>query len=76
MMAVYHGKISEAALRNDINARLDSYNASSGKPYRVSVSVGVYVCDDPDMDFDELVKESDKLMYFEKRSKKKNQAPR
>ena len=70
MMAVYNGKISEATLRNDINACLSSYNASSGKPYRVSVSVGVYICDDPDMDFDELVKESDKLMYFEKRSKK------
>lgn len=70
MMAVYHGRISEATLRNDINACLNSYNASSGKPYRVSVSVGVYICDDPDMDFDELVKESDKLMYFEKRSKK------
>lgn len=70
MMAVYHGRISEATLRSDINACLNSYNASSGKPYRVSVSVGVYICDDPDMDFDELVKESDKLMYFEKRSKK------
>lgn len=70
MMAVYNGKISEATLRNDINACLSSYNASSGKQYRVSVSVGVYICDDPDMDFDELVKESDKLMYFEKRSKK------
>lgn len=74
MMAVYYGKISEESLRNDINARLDGYNASSGKPYRVSVSVGVYICDDPDINFDELVKESDKLMYFEKKSKKSGKA--
>lgn len=71
MMAIYQGKISEAALRNDISACLSSYNAVSGKPYRVSVSVGVYICDNPEgMDFDDLVKESDKLMYFEKRFKK------
>lgn len=71
MMAICLGKLSEATLRNDINACLNSYNAVSGKPYRVSVSVGVYICDRPEsMDFDELVRESDKQMYFEKRTKK------
>ena len=71
MMAIANGKINAATLRNDINACLNRYNAVSGKPYRVSVSVGVYICDKPEsMDFDDLVKESDKLMYFEKRLKK------
>ena len=73
MMAVYDGTINEATLRNDINARLNSYNSASGKPYLVSVSVGVYICSDPDMNFDDLVKESDKQMYFEKKSKKSKQ---
>ena len=67
MMAVYEGKLDEEALRKAMSARLDSYNASSGKPYKVSASVGVYICDNLDgIEFDDLVKESDKLMYFEK----------
>ncbi|MBD5129543.1 MAG: GGDEF domain-containing protein [Ruminococcaceae bacterium] len=71
MMAVYEGHLDETALRNAITSLLDSYNASSGKPYLVSASVGVYICGDPDgIEFDDLVKESDKLMYFEKRKKK------
>lgn len=71
MMAVYEGKIDEEALRSAMSSQLDGYNSSSGKPYRVSASVGVYICDNLDsIEFDDLVKESDKLMYFEKRNKK------
>ena len=71
MLAVYNGFLNEANLRKDITTFLDEYNLKSGKPYTVSASVGVYMLDSyNDVDLDELIKKSDKLMYFDKERKK------
>ncbi len=71
MLAVYNGHIDEQKLKSDIEAYLNAYNESSGKPYKVSSSVGVQVLTDTDsIDLDELIKKSDKLMYIDKAMKK------
>lgn len=71
MLAVYNGVIDEQKIKADIAAYLDAYNAESGKQYKVSSSVGVQVLTSADnVDLDELIKKSDKLMYFDKAKKK------
>lgn len=71
MLAVYNGFLDEKALRHNIEIFLEEYNAQSGKPYTVSASIGVYMLDSyRDVDLDELIKKSDKLMYFDKERKK------
>lgn len=50
-----------------IQAVLDSYNSSSGKPYKVSASFGVhYEKITPDLIVDNLIKYADDLMYRDK----------
>lgn len=71
MLAVYNGVVDEEKLKADIAAFLDDYNASSGRPYKVSASVGIMQISSSDsVDFDELIKKSDKLMYYDKAQKK------
>lgn len=70
MLGVYNGVLDEATLREEYNKKLEEYNASSGKEYKVSASLGMYVLTSADAkDLDELIKKSDKLMYFNKKSK-------
>lgn len=74
MLGVYNGVLDEAALREEFNKKLDEYNSSSGKPYKISASLGMYVLTSSDAkDLDELIKKSDKLMYFNKKSKQSSQ---
>lgn len=50
---------------------LDRYNAQSGKPYKVAVSMGSYITDKGRRpEFEELVKKADGLMYEEKKRRK------
>lgn len=71
MLAVYNGVVDEEKLKSDIAAFLDEYNATSGRPYKVSTSVGIMQISSSDsIDLDELIKKSDKLMYFDKAKKK------
>ncbi len=56
-------------LRGGINRYLEYVNRTSGKPYKVSVSMGIAVCDEKGFDFDIALKKSDKLMYIEKTGK-------
>ena len=75
MLGVICGEYDCGKLRADINAYLDKYNASSGKPYNVSTSLGIYITGDADsLDFEDLIKKSDKLMYIDKSAKKKARA--
>ena len=50
-----------------IKAALDAYNADSGKPYRLELSVGHAVFDPKTGDIDALMKEMDANMYEVKR---------
>lgn len=51
----------------------EEYNRSSSKPYYIELSVGVheFVCS-PEVNFDEMVKKSDKLLYKAKSSRRKS----
>ncbi|MDE7294755.1 MAG: GGDEF domain-containing protein [Oscillospiraceae bacterium] len=72
MLGVIMDIKSEADIRNAVQEYLDSYNSRSEKPYTVSASVGIYVTGDTDsLDFEELIKKSDKLMYADKTAKKR-----
>ncbi|MDY3792808.1 MAG: GGDEF domain-containing protein [Oscillospiraceae bacterium] len=70
MIAVINGECS-GDIRGDIGRYLESYTASSGKPYKVSASVGIYrAAPEETGDFKEILKKSDKLMYMDKAKKK------
>lgn len=71
MLAVYFGRLDQNKLRGDFERFFDERNAVSGKPYTVSSSVGIYECSGRnEIDFDELIRKSDKLMYSDKARKK------
>ena len=70
MIAVINGEYS-GDIKGDIDRYLESYTASSGKPYKVSASVGIYKARPEETgDFKEILKKSDKLMYMDKAKKK------
>jgi len=70
MMAVIKGRYTED-IRGEIRKYLDSFNSSSGKPYRVSASVGIYHASYDEIDdFEEILRQSDKLMYMDKENKR------
>lgn len=70
MIAVINGEYT-GDIRGDIARYLESYTASSGKPYTVSASVGIYrAAPEETGDFKEILKKSDKLMYMDKARKK------
>ncbi len=52
---------------------LDAHNAKSTRPYKLSISIGIAHCGpDSSPSIDELLKKADKLMYEQKRNKRKN----
>ena len=70
MIAVINGECT-SDIKGDITKYLESYTASSGKPYKVSASVGIYrAAPEETGDFKEILKKSDKLMYMDKAKKK------
>lgn len=73
MLAVCCGKYDKDRLTSAVNSFLDNFNRSSGKPYRVSVSIGINYADSSmELSFEELVRKSDKLMYDEKKKRKRS----
>ncbi len=57
--------------KNSVTDYLQSYNASSGKQYKVEASIGFYLNSLSDgLDLEELVATADKLMYEEKMARK------
>lgn len=70
MIAVINGEYT-GDIKGDIDKYLESFSASSGKPYTVSASVGIYkAAPEETGDFKEILKKSDKLMYMDKAKKK------
>lgn len=67
LFAVCRGALDEATVRNALDAYLEAYNAESGKPYRVSASIGVHSENLAEIDdFDVLLKKVDIRMYRNK----------
>ncbi|MBE5876336.1 MAG: GGDEF domain-containing protein [Lachnospiraceae bacterium] len=73
LIAFMDVECSDDALKNELNRFLDDFNAISQKPYKAEASIGIYHANAEDaIDFESLIKESDKLMYAEKVKRKKN----
>lgn len=70
IIGLYTAEIDAEVIKNRIAGYLREYNSTSGKPYQISTSVGVY--SSKKTSFDKLFAEADKLMYQEKMAKKKN----
>jgi len=72
MLAVIAGNCDENEIRNKLNGFISARNSEYDKPYEISASVGIYASQNPgELDFEDLIKTSDKLMYEEKQLKKK-----
>lgn len=71
MMAVYPSTGDNDNIYSQITNYLDNYNENSGKKYKVSASIGIFKAPaGVKLDFEELIKESDKLMYEDKKHKR------
>jgi diguanylate cyclase (GGDEF)-like protein len=63
-----HGVASPTALTNRLQENLDRFNRRSGKPYQLSMSVGVVSTTDlPSATLEQMLIEADRLMYENKR---------
>lgn len=71
MLAVIAGDYDEKEIRDKLGDFISARNNEFGKPYEISASVGIYASQKTgELDFEELIKISDRLMYEEKQLKK------
>lgn len=71
MAAVTKMALGEDSIRKAFNEYFDKYNSTSGKPYKVSASIGIYHSTPEDsLDFEALLKKADVLMYADKVARK------
>jgi diguanylate cyclase (GGDEF)-like protein len=66
MIAFWCGKADREKICGDVEEYLDCYNKVSGKPYKVGVSIGIYVSDNEGLEFDSFIKKADEPMYENK----------
>lgn len=67
MVIASKDKLDEEDIKRRFSLYFDNFNRTSGKPYSVNASVGVYNTNhENSMDFVELLKKADKLMYADK----------
>ncbi len=69
MIAVMTKPCDTDKIKSSIEAYIDRYNRTSGKPYTVSASIGICVSDSDS--FEKMFASADELMYIDK-SRKKN----
>jgi len=68
ILGLYKGYIEPELIKEKIQNYIDEYNKTSGKPYTISASVGVY--SSHKTKFESLFAKADSLMYEEKQRKK------
>lgn len=72
MVAVILGECDTKKIKKEIQKYMDVYNKSSGLPYRIENSIGIYQIKDMEkLDLDELLMHADKAMYEEKNEHRK-----
>lgn len=72
MLAVMEGDYDIGGIREKMKNWLEEYNSRAGNPYTVSASLGILITNETeDLEFEDLLKRADALMYQEKRRKKK-----
>ncbi|HEX6309321.1 MAG TPA: diguanylate cyclase [Longimicrobiales bacterium] len=68
LLAIDAGTRGEEILTERLHERVRQYNADSGRPYTLSVSVGALrFAPGPDVTIDSLIATADRLMYSQKR---------
>ncbi len=70
IIGLFPRELNEDELMLKVEDYLYKYNLSSGKPYEVSTSIGVYVS--KKTSFEKMFGEADKLMYIQKMAKKRD----
>jgi len=71
MLAVCMGEQDISRIREQFYQFLDMKNKNSGRDFNVNASIGIYVTEEGERpDFEELVMQSDRLMYMEKEKRK------
>lgn len=71
MLAVMEGDCDVSAIRETMKNWLEDYNGRAGNHYTVSASLGIFITSETeDLEFEDLLKRADALMYQEKRGKK------
>ncbi len=64
LMAIIPDVFNVDELNKRIESYLAGYNQISGKPYSVSASIGGYIAENiPELDFEEVIRNSDRKMY-------------
>ena len=69
IIGVFTQKLVEKEFRQKFRTKIDEYNRTSGKPYKVNASLGLVFS--KKTTFDKLFARADKRMYEEKKRKKK-----
>jgi len=70
-LAVCMGEQDISRIREQFYQFLDMKNKNSGRDFNVNASIGIYVTEEGERpDFEELVMQSDRLMYMEKEKRK------
>ncbi len=76
MLAVCCGRQEPEKIKADFAQYFKTFNMKSGKEYKVEASAGVYITEEKEvLDFKQLVEHSDRLMYEEKKKRKKAATP-
>ncbi len=71
----FFGEYQPSEIEDNIKKYLDNYNSVSKKPYKVEVSVGMFsVSYDEYNDFNKILTQADKIMYKQKKEKKKKRS--
>jgi len=75
MLAVCQGRYDPEPIRNAFTRYFKKFNEESQKPYDVHASIGVYITEENEqLDFEEILERSDRLMYAEKERHRKKLA--
>ncbi len=70
LVSILTHKCDENKIKAEIERYLSEYNETSGKPYIVSASVGIYTAETHGESFSKMFAEADKRMYKEKSLRK------
>ncbi len=78
IIALYTLRKYAETILNNLHAIIDMVNNEVNKPYQISISIGVYEYDsaaEKEITFEQVIAEADKLLYLEKKKRKKNNDP-
>ena len=68
IIGLYSHAVNIDNIQKNLQKYIDDYNSSSGKPYTVSTSIGIYTSEKAS--FEEMFAKADELMYKQKTTKK------